>query len=644
MSKKILCFLLLFPFFTNAQDVQAHINSLKTELKTQSNPERITAIYSDLTWDYVDISLDSALVYGQKSVSVAKKLNNPKLLSQSYSNLGAVYLRKENYKKSRENYLAAYKIRKANKDYEGMAKININLGNIYASKQEYVPATQSFLEAIRYFESIGNDTIVSMTKGNLGLIFQEMKNYPKAIKYLEESTEFLRKAKLDQGLCHTYLSLGDVYIELKDTLKGLNYYHKGLKNCQACKDNLGVSTLSGRIAAIKSKQGNQKAASVYHETSKKTLENLNSEIEKSNALLFQSQQYLDRKEYDKAYAALNEIRKIHRKNNTERYLTETYKKLVYVFIQKQQPDSTEYYFEKYNALKEKTLATAVLQQTAELETKYETAKKEKLLLQKEVETKRKTATIIILALVAFFIALVGFLIYRQQKLKNQQQQQEFQLKSAIAQVENQNKLHEQRLAISRDLHDNIGAQLTFIISSVENLKFGFPGMEEKVKTQLTKISDFTQTTIVELRDTIWAMNTNEFRFEDLSSRIYNFIEKAQSAKENIRFQFVIDDNVKDTTFSSLEGINLYRTIQEALNNAVKYAEANAITVHVLREDEKIKIEIKDDGKGFDIDEADYGNGLYNMKKRIEEIDGVFQIRSEISKGTTVTVALTPKNR
>lgn len=166
-------------------------------------------------------------------------------------------------------------------------------------------------------------------------------------------------------------------------------------------------------------------------------------------------------------------------------MTETYKKLVYVFIQKQQPDSTEYYFEKYNALKEKTLATAVLQQTAELETKYETAKKEKLLLQKEVETKRKTATIIILALVAFFIALVGFLIYRQQKLKNQQQQ-EFQLKSAIAQVENQNKLHEQRLAISRDLHDNIGAQLTFIISSVENLKFGFPGMEEKVKTPVFK--------------------------------------------------------------------------------------------------------------------------------------------------------------
>ncbi len=140
------------------------------------------------------------------------------------------------------------------------------------------------------------------------------------------------------------------------------------------------------------------------------------------------------------------------------------------------------------------------------------------------------------------------------------------------------------------------------------------------------------------------MNTNEFRFEDLSSRIYNFIEKAQSAKENIRFQFVIDDNVKDTTFSSLEGINLYRTIQEAVNNAVKYAEANAIAVHVLREAEKIKIEIKDDGKGFDIDEADYGNGLYNMKKRIEEIDGVFQIHSEISKGTTVTVALTPKNR
>ena len=86
----------------------------------------------------------------------------------------------------------------------------------------------------------------------------------------------------------------------------------------------------------------------------------------------------------------------------------------------------------------------------------------------------------------------------------------------MAQIESQNKLQEQRLSISRDLHDNIGAQLTFIISSLENTKFGIPNLETAVEKRLDKISDFTRNTIVELRDTIWAMNKSRFydgRFE-----------------------------------------------------------------------------------------------------------------------------------
>ncbi|MCK6609316.1 MAG: ATP-binding protein, partial [Flavobacterium sp.] len=211
--------------------------------------------------------------------------------------------------------------------------------------------------------------------------------------------------------------------------------------------------------------------------------------------------------------------------------------------------------------------------------------------------------------------------------------------SAIAQIENQNKLHEQRLAISRDLHDNIGAQLTFIISSVENLKFGFPTMETSIKNHLTKISDFTKTTIVELRDTIWAMNANEFTFDDLSSRIYNFIEKAQSVKENTAFKFSIDESLKNSKFSSLEGVNLYRTIQEAVNNAIKYADANEVSVQVKPNVNGITIEISDNGKGFDLDTIDLGNGIVNMQKRIEEIGGVFKIQSELNKGTQITISL-----
>ncbi|MCW1147357.1 tetratricopeptide repeat protein [Flavobacterium lacisediminis] len=636
--KKYAILLVLMSCFGFAQDLQQHIATLKKELKSNPNLERTTQIFSDLTWDYIDVSLDSALVYGEKALLFAQKTKKHQLISQCYSNLGGVYLRKENFKKSEESYQKAIQIRTANKDFEGVAKAKINIGNVFASKQDYVPATKYFIQAIQYFEG-KNDTIVSLTKGNLGLIFFEMKNYAKAIKYLEESTDFLKKNDMKQGLCHTYLSLGDVYLDKKDTLKALNSYKTSLENCKSCKDNLGISTLNQRIGAVHSAKGNSESAKKYYQISEKLLKELNSEIEQTNVLLSKSEDFIQQKKYREAYKILLQVKKIHKEYESDRYLLETYKKLTLVCLYQEMKDSSAFYFNQYTNLKEEKLKASVLEQTAELETKYQTAEKEKQLLQKEAEAKKKTTTIIILSLLAFFIAIVGFLIYRQQRLKNVQQKQEFELQSAIAQIENQNKLHEQRLAISRDLHDNIGAQLTFIISSVENLKFGFPTIENSIKNHLTKISDFTKTTIVELRDTIWAMNANEFTFDDLSSRIYNFIEKAQSAKENTAFKFLVDDSLKNSKFSSLEGVNLYRTIQEAVNNAIKYADATEVSVQVQPNENGIVIDISDNGKGFDLETIDFGNGIVNMQKRIEEIGGVFKIQSELTKGTQITISL-----
>jgi signal transduction histidine kinase len=85
---------------------------------------------------------------------------------------------------------------------------------------------------------------------------------------------------------------------------------------------------------------------------------------------------------------------------------------------------------------------------------------------------------------------------------------------------------------------------------------------------------------------------------------------------------------------------LYRTIQEAINNAIKYSEAKDIDVEVKKVDSQIKITIKDNGKGFDKETVDFGNGFYNMKKRIEEVNGTCEIQSEPNKGTSIVIILT----
>lgn len=641
MVKKILLLaLLLVPFIFQAQNAQQLIDNLKVDLRNNPDAKKTATIYSDLTWYYSKVSIDSALVYGNKALESSKKLGDSTLLSQVYSDIGAVYFTKGDFQNSKVNYLNSYKIRKVRNDAKGVAKVNNNLANVYERTFQYKQAMGSFLEALQYFESTNDLKNTNVTKGNIGLVLLKLKNYPKAVKYLSEEIKYEEENNLPEGLCVSCLNIGNVYLKMKDTVNALKFYDKSLKACTQIGNNKGISVAYSNIGSVKSEQKKSKDALELYAKSAKVEIELNSDIDKQSLQLKLAKELIDAKKYEVAFHVLTNLKNIFEKKNSNENLMGTYKLLSATHAYLKNPDSVVIYLDNYIHLKNKLSDAYVVKQSQELETKYQTEKKEKLLLKKEIEAKNARYKLFAVSSVALFIGLIGFLIFRQQKLKNKQQTQEFELKSAIAKIENQNQLHEQRLSISRDLHDNIGAQLTFVISSVDNLKFGNQITDSKITNQLTKISDFTKSTIIELRDTIWAMNNNDFSFDDLRSRIFNFIEKAKSAKEDIHFKFNVDENVEEVKFSSIIGINLYRTMQEAVNNAVKYSDAKEIEINVLHQENKIKIEIKDNGKGFDMETVDFGNGLNNMRKRIDEIDGNLIINSEINKGTTISILLT----
>ena len=134
------------------------------------------------------------------------------------------------------------------------------------------------------------------------------------------------------------------------------------------------------------------------------------------------------------------------------------------------------------------------------------------------------------------------------------------------------------------------------------------------------------------------MNSEEISFEDLEIRINNFIEKAKLSQEKISYSFAIDERLKTKKLSSVEGMNVYRTIQEAVNNSLKYAVADIISVNIIPFGNQTSITIKDNGKGFDIATIEKGNGLKNMQKRIEEIKGKFDLESN-ENGTKIEVLL-----
>ena len=533
------------------------------------------------------------------------------------------------------------------KNAEEAAKINYNIGEaksysnlslVYYYQGKYEKDLIFSLRAIHIFEKINDLENLSLEWGELGYRMKK-RNLDKAILYMQKAKYIAEKSNLRKPLLSIYNNYGVLKEMKKEYDSALFYYNKGLALKERIKDKVGIPYSLNNIAGVFVLRKQYDEAEINYNKALQIRKEINDTVGIAENYSYLGDMYLFQNECKKAINYYQKSVEITDKYKYFGLSQDSYKKISDCYESLNDDKNALIYFKKHSSLKDSLINQETNAKIAELEIKFDTNEKEKQLLQKQSEVENSRIKVTVAIIFAILASIIGFLFYRQQKLKNKQQHQEFELKSTMAQVENQNKLQEQRLSISRDLHDNIGAQLTFIISSLENTKFGIPNLDVAIERRLEKISDFTRNTIVELRDTIWAMNKADFTMEDLSSRIFNFVEHAQSANHQIQFNFSIDKSLENKSFSSVVGVNLYRTIQEAVNNAMKHADATQIIINTEKLAEGLRIEIKDDGKGFDLNSTDFGNGLLNMNKRIEEINGNFSINSEIGKGTRIRIEL-----
>lgn len=559
--------------------------------------------------------LDSAIVYGNTAIKKLKQTNNYSLLFDTY----------------------------------------ISTSEGYRRQGQYDKAIDLILEGLKLAESQKNAFKIATFNMLLSLNYHDFESFKKGVFYGKRAFSYMQISK-EKDVAIMARIINAIAINYDDWNKpdSALYYHYRVFDHVKGKDTLLISRTYNNIGNTLLKQGKYKEARKWVLSgiaiSETNFKNIKSEKEYITYYYENATHYNNLATIAYQLSEFSEAEKLFDKSfyfatkskSAEKMRDYYYHR--YVFNKKRNNlKETAKYQEKYIVLRDSVFHIERAQNFAELETKYRTEKREKellktkaLALESDAQIKKNHFQFILLFIFIFGIVLISILIYRQQRFKNVQQEQEFELKSAISKIENQNKLQEQRLTISRDLHDNIGAQLTFIISSVDNIKYAFDISNQKLDNKLTSISSFAKETIVELRDTIWAMNSNEISFEDLELRINNYIEKAKEAKDEISFSFAIDDSLKTQQLTSIQGMNVYRTIQEAVHNAIKYANATVISIAAIQVDNRIKISIQDNGVGFDIATVQKGNGLDNMQKRIEEINGEFLLSSS-SEGTIVTV-------
>jgi ligand-binding sensor domain-containing protein len=197
-------------------------------------------------------------------------------------------------------------------------------------------------------------------------------------------------------------------------------------------------------------------------------------------------------------------------------------------------------------------------------------------------------------------------------------------------------LHIQQIrnGISADMHDEIGSTLSSITFYSQALLMQMEKAEHQQVVR--KIKENAQQVQEGLSDIVWSVKAGSDEIEDVFARMFHFGSSLAESK-GIAFHFDPDTLIQNIKLDMQKRKNLYLIFKEALNNAAKYAECSSVHVHVGYEGTKVKMVIKDNGKGFDRQVARQGNGLANMQHRAEQMKGQLVLQSVKGEGTVVTL-------
>ncbi|MDE3742475.1 ATP-binding protein [Maribacter polysaccharolyticus] len=199
---------------------------------------------------------------------------------------------------------------------------------------------------------------------------------------------------------------------------------------------------------------------------------------------------------------------------------------------------------------------------------------------------------------------------------------------------------EERKRISKDIHDGIGQMLTALKFNIESID-----IENKEKTieKIAYLKNLTADLIKGVRTATFNLTPPELSDHGIFPAIHKMtVELSKLTGKTILFENKAKENIR---FDSLAETNIYRVTQEAVNNAIKYANAGYILVTINFNNDMLSVVIDDDGQGFDPsiltqvpkNNSEGGMGLFFMKERISYINGRLFINSELGKGTRITI-------
>jgi signal transduction histidine kinase/Tfp pilus assembly protein PilF len=605
------------------------LDSLENLLKKKNGLERID-ILGELAYRYCFVNTDKAVEFGNEALKLAFATGDSLRISQAWNDLSSAYISRGEFEESIKNSLNALRVREKYADSLMVASTLNKLGYAYHELGEEDDALIYFYRAARIYEDENQLHLLANMYNNIGTVYLREGNEDKAIEYLQKAENLAESIEAMDVLISSKTNLAGIYFERTDYGGSEKIYSETLELIEktGIKTHLPIVIMNLGVCKTQSGEAEDGISLIFQAI--KIYEEKNDKKGLGMALVNAGNAFIWLKQFEKAEKFLEKGKKLCEETGSNLQLYFAFDGYYRLEFARGNFTKAINYLNESRRLEKIIRNERTTKRLAEMEVLYQTAKKEKELALRNVELsnaqlQNKQQQLIIATLFLGILLIVSFIIFviRNSKLKREKLIQ----KSILD-------LQDERLRISRDLHDNIGAELTLISSSLDSK--AFQSKDEIEKKELENISRYSRDAMVQLRETIWAIRQEAISLEVFAAKLREYSGKiCQPHKITPTVKLIGNSSFQ---LSPAKTLNLYRLCQEAIHNSVKYSDCSIITIQILINEKKLNIIITDNGSGFEVDQAVLkSNGINNMESRTREMGGIFVIKSEKQKGTIITV-------
>jgi signal transduction histidine kinase len=203
----------------------------------------------------------------------------------------------------------------------------------------------------------------------------------------------------------------------------------------------------------------------------------------------------------------------------------------------------------------------------------------------------------------------------------------------LERLKTQHALERDRMRIARDIHDDVGAQLTrlTLLSALVNNNLSQP---EKLRPQVEEIATASRQLVHSMNEIVWAVDPRHDSLDDLGTYLCRFTDDFLDGS-GVRALYDIPPLLPAVPLQAEVRHNLFLAVKEALNNALKHSGCTEVRIAVSADKQALAIRIADNGAGFTVNGSASGHGLLNMRRRLEEIGGTCRLESTPGTGTQI---------